>query len=218
MSELRVLILGPPGAGKGTQSSRIAEKHDLEHITTGDALRANKDMDISEMDTEYDTPREYMDAGDLVPDAVVDAIVDEALSSADGFVLDGYPRNPSQADELAEMTDLDLVLSLEVPREELIDRLSGRRVCDGCGASYHVDFDPPEEEGVCDSCGGELAQREDDRPEAVEHRLDVFAENTRPVIERYRDHDGFVAIDGGGTPAAVSSDIDAAIDSVRPEQ
>jgi adenylate kinase len=215
MSELRVLILGPPGAGKGTQSSKIAEEYDLEHITTGDALRANKDMDISGMDTEYDTPREYMDAGDLVPDAVVNAIVDEALSSADGFVLDGYPRNPDQADELADMTDLDLVLSLEVPREELIDRLSGRRVCEGCGANYHVDFDPPEEEGVCDSCGGDLVQREDDRPEAVEHRLDVFAENTRPIIERYRDHDGFVAIDGDGTPAAVWSEIDAAIDSVR---
>jgi adenylate kinase len=216
MSELRILILGPPGAGKGTQASRIADEYDVEHVTTGDALRANKDMDISDMDTEYDTPREYMEAGDLVPDAVVNAIVDEALSSADGFVLDGYPRNLDQADELADMTDLDLVLSLEVPREELIDRLSGRRVCEDCGANYHVDFDPPEE-GVCDSCGGELVQREDDRPEAVEHRLDVFAENTRPVIERYRDHDAFVTVDGDGTLAAVSSEIDAAIDSVRTE-
>jgi adenylate kinase len=212
MSGPRVLILGPPGAGKGTQSSNIAEAFGVEHVTTGDALRANKDMDISDMDTEYDRPREYMEAGDLVPDEVVDAIVDEALSRAEGFVLDGYPRNLAQAETLEGMTDLDVILSLEVSREELIERLTGRRVCDGCGTNFHVEFDQPETEGVCDGCGGELIQREDDRRESVENRLDVFAENTRPVVDRYRGHDGFVSVDGEQSPGEVWTDIRAAID------
>jgi len=211
MDAPRVLILGPPGAGKGTQSSNIAAEYGVEHVTTGDALRANKDMDLSEMDTEHDTPRAYMEAGDLVPDAVVDAIVEEALSAAEGFVLDGYPRNLDQAAQLEGMTDLDLILSLEVSRAELVDRLTGRRVCDGCGANYHVEFDRPAEEGVCDECGGELIQREDDSPDAVEHRLDVFEENTRPVIDHYRDRDSFVAVDGEQSPDEVWADIEDAI-------
>ncbi|MFB6178962.1 MAG: adenylate kinase [Halorientalis sp.] len=212
MANPHLLILGPPGAGKGTQSSRIAETFGVEHVTTGDALRANKDMDISDMDTEYDTPREYMEAGDLVPDAVVNAIVDEALSSADGFVLDGYPRNLEQAEELDDMTDLDVILSLEVSRGELVDRLTGRRVCDECGENYHVEFNQPEEAGVCDACGGELIQRDDDNEESVNNRLDVFEENTVPVIEYYGDDAGFVGIDGEQTPDEVWADIEAAID------
>jgi adenylate kinase len=147
-----------------------------------------------------------------VPDEVVDAIVDEALSRADGFVLDGYPRNLDQAETLEGMTDLDVVLSLEVSREELIDRLTGRRVCSECGANYHVEFDQPEEAGVCDECGGELIQREDDQRESVENRLDVFAENTRPVIEHYGDHGAFVEIDGEQSLDDVWAEIQAAID------
>ncbi|RXK51778.1 adenylate kinase [Halorientalis pallida] len=212
MADAHVLILGPPGAGKGTQSSRIADRFDVEHVTTGDALRGNKDMDISDMDTEYDTPREYMEAGDLVPDAVVNAIVEEALGSADGYVLDGYPRNMDQADELEDMTDLDVILSLSVSRDELVDRLTGRRVCDDCGTNFHVEFDQPEEEGVCDDCGGELIQREDDNEESVNNRLDVFEDNTAPVVDHYRDHAGFVEIDGEQTPDEVWADIEAAID------
>jgi adenylate kinase len=212
MSNPRILILGPPGAGKGTQSANIADAYDVEHITTGDALRANKDMDISDMDTEYDTPREYMEAGDLVPDAVVNAIVDEALSQADGFVLDGYPRNLDQAEELEGMTDLDVILSLDVSREELVDRLTGRRVCDDCGANFHVDFNPPEEDGVCDECGGELIHREDDNEESVRNRLDVFDENTAPVIAHYEDRSDFVAIDGEQSLDDVWADIESAID------
>ena len=213
MSAPRILILGPPGAGKGTQSANIADTYGVEHITTGDALRSNKDMDISDMDTEYDTPREYMEAGDLVPDEVVNAIVEEALSQADGFVLDGYPRNSEQAEELEGMTDLDVILSLSVSREELIDRLTGRRVCDECGTNYHVEFDQPEEEGVCDECGGELIQRDDDNRESVENRLDVFAENTEPVIEHYSDGASFVEIDGEQAPDGVWADIQDAIDA-----
>lgn len=213
MSAPQILILGPPGAGKGTQSANIADTYGVDHITTGDALRGNKDMDISDMDTEYDTPREYMEAGDLVPDAVVNAIVDEALSQADGFVLDGYPRNLDQAEELADMTDLDVILSLSVSREELIDRLTGRRVCDDCGTNFHVEFDQPEEAGVCDECGGDLIQRDDDNRESVENRLDVFDENTQPVIDHYSDEAEFVAIDGEQAPDGVWADIQDAIDA-----
>jgi len=211
MAAPHVLILGPPGAGKGTQSSNIAERFGIEHVTTGDALRNNKDMDISGMDTEYDTPRAYMEAGDLVPDEVVNAIVEEALSSANGFVLDGYPRNMEQAEELADMTDLDVILSLSVSRGELVDRLTGRRVCDDCGANFHVEFDQPEEEGVCDECGGELIQRDDDNEESVNNRLDVFEDNTAPVIDHYRGDSGFVEIDGEQSPDDVWTDIEAAI-------
>ena len=213
MSKPHVLILGAPGAGKGTQSARIADAFGVEHVTTGDALRANKDMDISDMDTEYDTPREYMEAGDLVPDAVVNAIVEEALSTADGYVLDGYPRNLEQAEELEGMTDLDVVLHLDVSRDELVDRLTGRRVCDDCGTNYHVEFDQPETEGVCDDCGGDLVQRDDDTEEAVQNRLDVFDDNTQPVIDHYSDREDFVAVDGERAPDAVWEDVEAAIES-----
>jgi len=212
MSNPRILILGPPGAGKGTQSANLAEEYGVEHITTGDALRSNKDMDISGMDTEYDTPREYMEAGDLVPDAVVNAIVEEALSQADGFVLDGYPRNLSQAEELVGMTDLDVILSLSVSREELISPLTGRRVCDDCGTNFHVDFNPPEEEGVCDECGGDLIHRDDDNEESVKNRLDVFQENTAPVIEHYESREEFESIDGDAGLDEVWADIEAAVD------
>jgi adenylate kinase len=211
MADAHILILGPPGAGKGTQSSNIADRFDVEHVTTGDALRANKEMDISEFDLEYDTPAGYMDAGDLVPDVVVNAMVEEALASADGFVLDGYPRNLEQAEELEGMTDLDVILSLSVPNDELVRRLTGRRVCSECGTNFHVDFDPPEEPGVCDECGGELIQREDDNEESVRNRLSVFEENTEPVIEHYRDHAGFVEIDGDQPPDAVWDAIETAV-------
>jgi len=212
MSNPRILLLGPPGAGKGTQSSNIVEAFGVEHVTTGDALRSNKEMDISDMDTKYDTPGEYMDRGELVPDAVVNAIVEEALTAADGFVLDGYPRNLEQAEELEGMTDLDAILSLSVGEEELVDRLTGRRVCDDCGTNYHVEFNQPEADGVCDECGGELVQREDDTEESVRNRLEVFEDNTAPVIDHYRDHEGFVEIDGEGTPDEVWTELKAAIE------
>ncbi|MEZ3115292.1 adenylate kinase [Halobaculum sp. MBLA0147] len=196
----RVLLLGPPGAGKGTQGDRIADRYDLDVITTGDALRNNKEMDISELGLEYDTPGAYMDAGELVPDAVVNEIVVTALADADGFVLDGYPRNLDQAEYLSEQTELDYVVFLDVPEAELVDRLTGRRVCDDCGATFHVDFDPPAEQGVCDDCGGELVQREDDTEETVRERLRVYAEETEPVVEHYRELGSLVEVSGEGTP------------------
>jgi len=214
MSEPHVLLLGAPGAGKGTQSKRLAEAFDVEHVTTGDALRANKDMDISHMDTEYDTPRAYMEAGELVPDAVVNEIVKTALEEAEGYVLDGYPRNLDQAEYLSEITDLDVVLFLDVSEAELVDRLTGRRVCDECGANYHVEFSPPEEAGVCDECGGDLIQRDDDTEETVRERLRVYEENTAPVVEHYRDEGVLVEVDGEGAPdevfEAIGEEVEAA--------
>ena len=198
MSQPHVLLLGPPGAGKGTQSKRLAAAFDLEHVTTGDALRANK-----QMETEYGTPAEYMDAGELVPDGLVNEIVKEALQSADGYVLDGYPRNLDQAEYLSEITDLDAVLYFDVSESELVDRLTGRRVCEDCGANYHVEFDQPEVEGVCDDCGGDLYQREDDTEETVKERLRVYEENTAPVVQHYREEGVLVEVDGEGTPDEV---------------
>jgi adenylate kinase len=213
MSQPNILLLGPPGAGKGTQSSNIVERFGVEHVTTGDALRANKGMDISDLDVAYDTPGGFMNAGELVPDAVVNEIVKTALESADGYVLDGYPRNLDQAEYLDSITDLDVVASLEVSREELVDRLTGRRVCSECGANYHVEFDQPAEEGVCDECGGELVQRDDDTEETVRERLRVFDENTRPVIEFYDEQGDLVRVDGEGSPDEVWSELEAAIEA-----
>ena len=207
MADPHILILGAPGAGKGTQSKRLAEHYDIEHVTTGDALRARKDME-----TDYGTPREYMEAGELVPDPVVNAIVEAAIEDADGFVLDGYPRNLEQAEHLTDITDLDVVLLLDVGREELIDRLTGRRVCSQCGANYHVDFDPPEEPGVCDECGGELIQRDDDTEDTVRERLRVYEENTQPVVEHYDDAGVLVRVDGEQTPDEVWSSVREAVD------
>ena len=208
MSDPRILLLGAPGAGKGTQADRLTETYCIEHITTGDALRANKDME-----TEYGTPREYMDAGELVPDPVVNEIVAAAIEDADGFLLDGYPRNESQVEYLESITDLDVVALLSVSEDELIDRLTGRRVCSECGKSYHVKYDQPEEPGVCDECGGELIQRDDDTEETARERIAVFEENTEPVVEYYRDAGALVEIDGEQAPDAVFEDLRAAVEA-----
>jgi len=205
MSQPKILLLGPPGAGKGTQSSTIAERYGVDHITTGDALRANKDME-----TEHGTPREYMDAGELVPDPVVNEIVEAAVADADGFVLDGYPRNRSQAEYLADITDLDVILSLSVDTDELVRRLTGRRLDPETGEIYHAEFNMPDDEDVRDR----LIQRDDDTEETVRERLRVFEENTAPVIEFYATFDEFVEIDGEGSPDDVFERIEAAIEGV----
>ncbi|GAB3673701.1 adenylate kinase [Halopiger thermotolerans] len=208
MAQPQLVIMGAPGAGKGTQCAKITEEFDIDHITTGDALRNNKEMDISDMDTEYDTPGEYMDQGELVPDEVVNAIVDEALSQADGFVLDGYPRNMEQAEELEGMTDLDLVLYLDVSEEELVHRLTGRRLDPETDEIYHVDYNPPEDPEVEER----LVQREDDTEETVKERLRVYRENTEPVIEHYEEEGLLERVDGEQSPDEVWEDVKATIE------
>jgi adenylate kinase len=190
----RILLLGAPGAGKGTQSKRLADEYDIEHITTGDALRANKDME-----TEHGTPREYMDAGDLVPDAVVNEIVDAALADADGFVLDGYPRNLSQAEYLSEQTDLTAAIFLDVGEDELVRRLTGRRMDPETGDIYHTEFNMPDDEEVEER----LVQRDDDTEEVVKDRLETYYENTEPVIDHYREAGALVEVDGEAHPDEV---------------
>ena len=209
MSDLNILILGAPGAGKGTQSANIADHFEVTHVTTGDALRANKDMDISGLDVEYDTPRGFMEAGELVPDAVVNEIVKEALSAADGYVLDGYPRNRAQAEYLDSITDLDVVLKLEVSDEELLHRLTGRRVDPETGENYHVEYDMPDDEAVRER----LVQREDDERDVVEERLRVYRENTLPVIELFDERGELLRIDGEDSPEAVWESIRDAVET-----
>jgi adenylate kinase len=211
MGNPHVLILGAPGAGKGTQSRRLVDEFGVEHVTTGDALRENKQMDIGHLDLEYDTPGEYMDAGELVPDPVVNEIVKKALGDADGYVLDGYPRNESQTEYLDSITDLDVVLYLDVAEDELVRRLTGRRVCEDCGATFHVEFDQPETEGVCDECGGDLYQREDDTESTARERIQVYEENTAPVVEYFREAGVVVEIDGEQTPDEVWTDVRDAV-------
>ncbi len=203
MSQPKILLLGAPGAGKGTQSSNIVEEYGIEHITTGDALRANKDME-----TEHGTPREYMDAGELVPDPVVNEIVEAAIEGADGFVLDGYPRNLSQAEYLSEITDLDLVAFLDVDKEELVRRLTGRRMDPETGDIYHTEFSMPDDDEIKER----LVQRDDDTEETVRERLRVFEENTQPVIDHYGEDGQLVRIDGEQAPEEVWDDLRAAID------
>jgi adenylate kinase len=190
----RLLLLGPPGAGKGTQSARLADAFDLEHITTGDALRANKDME-----TEYGTPREYMDAGELVPDGLVNEIVEAAIADADGFILDGYPRNLSQVEYLDGITDLDATVFLDVGEDELMRRLTGRRVDPETGDVYHTEFDMPDDDAIVDR----LEQREDDTEAVAADRLEVYRDNTEPVVDHYREAGELTEIDGEADPDTV---------------
>ena len=203
MSQPKILLLGAPGAGKGTQSSNIVEEYDVEQITTGDALRANKDME-----TEHGTPREYMEAGELVPDPVVNEIVKAALEESEGFVLDGYPRNLSQAEYLSDITELDLVALLDVDKEELVRRLTGRRMDPETGDIYHTEFNMPDDEGITER----LVQRDDDTEETVRERLRVFDENTQPVIDHYDEAGELVRIDGEQSPDEVWAELKTAID------
>ncbi|GAB4261773.1 adenylate kinase [Deferrisoma sp.] len=186
---MRLILLGPPGAGKGTQAKRLIERYGIPQISTGDILRAAV-RDGTELGRKA---KEYMDAGKLVPDEVVIGIIEERLQEPDcakGFILDGFPRTVPQADALGEVLGklgqaIDHVVSIEVPDEELVERLTGRRTCRGCGAMYHVKFTPPAKDGVCDKCGGELYQRDDDREETIRSRLKVYHDQTAPLVEYY---------------------------------
>lgn len=199
MTSYRLMMLGPPGAGKGTQAKRIAERLSIPHVSTGDMLR-----DARRKGTEMGKKAgEYMDAGDLVPDEVVIGIVKDRLSEEDasgGFVLDGFPRTRPQAEALTSMgIELDRVIEVAVPDEEVIRRLGGRLSCPSCGAIYHVEASPPEEEDVCDQCSHEgLIVRDDDRPEAIKQRLVGYHKQTAPLIEYYSDQEVLWRVDGVG--------------------
>jgi adenylate kinase len=187
---MRVVFIGPPGAGKGTQARQLAERWGVPQIATGDMLR---EALAAETPLGLEAKR-HMDAGDLVPDGVIIGLVAERLAQADartGFVLDGFPRTVAQATALDRLlaeqgTPLDRVVVFEAPQDELVKRLSGRRVCGSCGRNFHVVFSPPAVTGRCDACGGALTQRLDDDALKVRHRLEVFARDTRPLVEHYR--------------------------------
>jgi adenylate kinase len=199
---VRLVLVGPPGAGKGTQAQHIASARSVPAISTGDIFRANVSQG-----TELGTlAKSYMDAGDLVPDEVTVEMVRNRLAEDDaakGFLLDGFPRNVPQAETLEGMLadmghKLDVVLELVVDDDEVVRRLSGRRTCRTCGTNWHVDFDPPSTEGVCDKCGGKLFQRDDDKPTTVRHRLEVYAEQTAPLVSFYAARGILVGIDATG--------------------
>lgn len=197
---MRIVLMGPPGAGKGTQAKKLAEAFSVPQIATGDILRAA---------VQQGTPlgkkaKEYMEQGLLVPDEVITGIVRERLKANDaekGFILDGFPRTIPQAESLDKILEemgvkLDAVINIVVPRDELIQRFTGRRVCPNCGATYHVKHNPPEQEGICDKCGGQLIVRADDDIKTVEKRIDVYERETKPLIDYYKDKELLVNIDG----------------------
>ncbi|MCP2343312.1 adenylate kinase [Actinomadura rupiterrae] len=213
---MRIVLVGPPGAGKGTQAQYIASHLSIPKISTGDIFRAN----IKERTQLGQQAKEYMDRGDLVPDEVTINMVRDRLQqedARDGFLLDGFPRNVPQAETLKKMlaewdTRLDVVLELVVDEDEVVRRLSGRRQCSQCNRIWHVDFDDKHDD-VCDDCGGRLYQRDDDREEVVRHRLEVYAEQTAPLVQFYSDEGILRGIDATGPVEDVTR---RALDALRP--
>ena len=212
---LRTLLLGPPGAGKGTQAVKIVEKYGVPHISTGDIFREN----IKNGTELGKKAQEYMNKGELVPD---DLVIDLATSRllepdcANGFLLDGFPRTVYQAEKLDEFlaahdSKIDVVLDIAVEKEELITRLTGRRVCKTCGASFHVVSVPPKQEGICDFCGGELIQRADDNLETVTNRIEVYEAQTMPLVDYYENAGNIAHINGAASLEDVFGDIVKAI-------
>ena len=212
---MKILLMGPPGAGKGTQAEKLTQLFNIPHISTGDMFRKAQ-KDGTELGVKA---KSYMDQGQLVPDEVTIGIVKERLSEKDcenGFLLDGFPRTVDQANALENILDelnmsLDAVVNIQVDKEYLIERLTGRRVCRSCGATYHVNFNAPAVTDICDKCGGELYQRNDDKIETVGNRLDVYAAQTAPLIAFYQDKGIMKSIDGSQSMEAVLADICTAL-------
>lgn len=206
-----ILLMGPPGAGKGTQAERLIAKYNIPQISTGDMFRAA----VKEQTPLGLEAKKYMDNGQLVPDAVTVGIVKERLAKDDckkGFILDGFPRTTSQAVSLdAILRDLgiklDGVINIAVPDEELIRRTSGRQICRSCGATYHVTSKPAKVAHICDKCGGELYQRDDDKPETVKKRLGVYSAQTKPLIDYYKNTNKYIEVDGQRDMSDVFVDI-----------
>ena len=212
---MRLVLVGPPGAGKGTQAVHLAEHFAIPHISTGDIFRANikgaTDLGL--------LAKSYMDKGELVPDSVTNDMVADRLTQADtktGFLLDGYPRNVDQAKFLdGVLADrnipLQAVLEFQLDNSEIVKRLSGRRVCKSCGAIFHVIFEKPKREGICDKCGGELYQRDDDKESVIQNRLDVYDAQTAPIINYYQSSNLLKTISAAGEVSAISANAIAAL-------
>jgi adenylate kinase len=222
LSELNLILLGPPGAGKGTQAERLRDDFGLPHISTGDMLRAQ----VAEQTELGTAAKRYMDAGELVPDDVIIKMIlnrVEGSDAADGFLLDGFPRNEAQAEALGDALNglgrkLTGALLIEVPDDIVVQRLAGRRVCvKNASHIYHVDFDPPKHEGVCDQDGSRLIQRDDDREETIRRRLEVYHGQTEPLIAYYDGKDLLRRFDGTRSPDEVHDHIRATVAALRLE-
>ena len=197
---MKIIMLGAPGAGKGTQAKKIAEKYQIAHISSGDIFRANI-KGGTELGMKAKT---FMDQGMLVPDEITIGMLMDRIGQEDcinGYVLDGFPRTIPQAESLTKALaergeKVDYAINVDVPDENIINRMSGRRACLGCGATYHITFNPPVKEGICDTCGQELVLRDDDKPETVKKRLDVYHQQTQPLIDYYKNAEVLAEVDG----------------------
>lgn len=210
---MKIIMLGAPGAGKGTQAKRIAAKYGIPHISTGDIFRANI-KNGTELGMKA---KSYMDAGGLVPDEITIGMLLDRIHQPDcanGYVLDGFPRTIPQAESLTkalkEMGEaIDYAINVDVPDENIISRMSGRRACLSCGATYHIKYNPPKQEGICDACGQALVLREDDKPETVQNRLAVYHQQTQPLIDYYKKEGVLAEVDGTKDMDQVFEDIAA---------
>ncbi len=208
---MKIIMLGAPGAGKGTQAKKIADAYHIPHISTGDIFRANL-KEGTELGLKA---KEYMDRGELVPDELTCDLVMDRIQKDDakeGFVLDGFPRTIPQAEALTEALKkigqvMDIAINVDVPDENIIERMGGRRACVGCGATYHIVTVPPKTEGKCDRCGADLILRDDDKPETVKKRLEVYHAQTQPLIDYYEKQGILKTVDGTKAPADVEADI-----------
>jgi adenylate kinase len=222
LPELNLILLGPPGSGKGTQGEKLQEDHHLPYYATGDILRAA----VKEGTEVGKQAKEYMDRGDLVPDEVIIGVIGERVQSeeaADGFILDGFPRTVPQAEALdEEMNDLGrditAVILIDVSEEEIIRRLSGRRTCEAEGHVFHVEFNPPKQEGVCDVDGSKLVARDDDKPEVIRNRLEQYESKTKPLVDYYEKKGILQKVDGARPPDEVEERIHAVIATLRKEE
>jgi len=204
---LNLVFLGPPGVGKGTYAKELSKRYNIPHISTGDIFREEirKGTELGKK------VKSYVERGELVPDEIVIEVVRKRLSQDDckrGFILDGFPRTINQAIALDSIVKVDLVFNFVAPKSVIIERLSGRRICQKCGAIYHIKFNPPKRPGICDKCGGPLYQREDDKPEVIEERLRVYEKQTAPIVDYYRKKGILVEVDASRNMEEVIKDCE----------